>query len=111
MVKSNTVTIEVVSIITPPEILSVKLKPDRTSISPGESVTFFVYGEFESAPTPEQADNYQLECKIYINDSLHDTLYFRFEEGSSAFSFNFTLTFPSEGTYDIYVDVNVVPIG
>ena len=111
MVRSNVVMIEVVGVVHPPTIVSVSLKPDKTSASPGETINFFVTGEFAEVPSPEQASAYQLQCDVYVNGSLQNTLYFRFQEGSDEFSFMFDITFPSEGKYSVYVDVNVVPAG
>lgn len=110
MVKSNVVTIEVVGVVYPPTIVSVSLKPEKTRASPGETINFFVRGEFAETPSPEQADKYQLQCDVYVNGSLTDTMYFRFQEGSDVFTFTFNITFPSEGEYDVQVDVNVVPV-
>jgi len=111
MVKSNVVTVNVSSPTTAPaptptvqpSISSVNLVATTpTDIVVGDSVGFRATVTFNTSLPNDML----LDVAVYINGSLHETLSAFARAGQTTTTVDFTLTFSSAGTYQVYVDVN-----
>lgn len=105
MVRSNVVEIEVAEIPPAPIISSVSLKADKTTATPGETVSFTATVEYTEPPTPEQARSYILVVTTYINDRKTETFTAPVTPEEKTADITFKITFEEPGKYRVYVDV------
>ena len=96
--KTNVVYIHVVP--KPVVVKEVKLKADKTEVTVGEDVSFFVEVVCEAVPREVES-----ECYVYVNDKHVKTVKFRIPKGWAGTYFKFTLTFKEAGVYEVYVEV------
>ena len=104
-VKSNTVTIIVVSKIVTERIKvgRIYLSASKTRVIVGEDVYFRVKVALERAIPRDAKEVENYAYGIYVNDRYQRTVTVTPPKGEGVFDSSFTLTFRHTGRYDVYV--------
>jgi len=115
MVRSNTVTVNVISVLS---ITGVGLRAQdpftgalSTTVTAyaGQTITFYVEVDYNRAPDDIDYAQKRLAVDIYVNGAYQRTLYYDLQRGSTHQTVSFDLTFSEPGTYEIYVDASLAP--
>ncbi len=108
MVKSNTVTINVLPKAEKPSITGVSLTANKTSVYVGETVSLEYIIHFNKSITNEQANKYQVKITVLVNNTPTKTFYTQLIPGTDYIDNDFSLSFAKEGTYNVQIDTDIV---
>ena len=105
---SNRLVIGVVPPVSPPPgIVSVKLTSEESKVRAGQPLRFYVDVAFDRSVKEQDALNYGVMVKVYVNNEQVKTLTYALQEGSNRWSGSFTLSFQKPGTYTVWVDATL----